>query len=157
MQKVDFTAEAEDGKPFKDVKVGQKLGLVQQTDGSWACSRVAKPGGSSDDTGVLCPVPPAAAASIAQHHGTAAAAAIRSVKRCQDDPGAATSMQIRITFSTPGTLADCCSAVFDASRQHHALLTALLLFQGRRPGCSKPLPQLTTRPASLSPPQSWSS
>jgi hypothetical protein len=52
---------------------------------------------------VLCPVPPAAAASIAQHHGTAiATAVIRSVKRCQDDPAAASSMQIRVTFSTPG-------------------------------------------------------
>lgn len=120
MQKIDFTAEAEAGNPFTDVKVGQKLALVQQTDGSWACSREAKPGGgSSDDTGVLCPVPPAAAASIAQHHGTAAATAVvRSVKRCQDDPGAATSMQIRITFSTPGTLAgqQCCMQAGSTTR-----------------------------------------
>jgi hypothetical protein len=113
MHKVDFTVEAEIDKPFTDVKVGQRLDLTQQEDGSWSCNR--------EDGSVVCPVPAAAAGSIAhsQQDGAVATAVIRSVKRCQDNPEAAGSIQIRINFatqgvqaatatkSTAGTLSDC--------------------------------------------------
>lgn len=97
MHKVDFIFEAEPDKPFKDVKVGQKLDLAQQEDGTWSCNR--------EDGSVVCPVPAAAAGSIAhcQRDGAVATAVIRSVKRCQDKPGVAASIQIRINFATQGS------------------------------------------------------
>lgn len=99
MHKVDFSVEAETDKPFIGVKVGQNLDLCQQEDGSWSCSR--------EDGRVVCPVPAAAAGSIAhsQRDGAAATAVIRSVKRCQDNPEAAASIQIRINFATQGARA----------------------------------------------------
>lgn len=98
--KVHFTAEAEPGKPFTDIKVGLKLQLAQQEDGSWTCNR-------EDDGSVVCQVPAAAAASLAaqqqqqQFGGDVGVptAAVRSVKRCQDNSAAAVSIQVRISFS----------------------------------------------------------
>lgn len=99
--KVDFVAEAEAQQPFRDVKVGQELHLSRQEDGSWSCNRL--------DGSCICQVPTAAAASLsaaAQHHhhhqggtSTTATAVIRSVKRCPDNPEAAVSLQVRISFS----------------------------------------------------------
>lgn len=97
MQKIDFTAEADADKPFENVKVGQKLDLVQQEDGSWACTR------QEDSNDILCAVPAAAADSIRQQPRDATpSAVVRSVKRCPDNPDAVVSMQIRISFSTQG-------------------------------------------------------
>jgi hypothetical protein len=95
MDKVNFTAEAEPEQPFTNVKVGQNLQLTQQEDGTWCCTR--------EDGSTLCPVPAAAAASLSQHHGATAAAVVRTVKRCPQNVDAAVSIQIRISFSMPGT------------------------------------------------------
>lgn len=94
MQKIDFTIDAEEGQPFSNVKVGQELHLNRQEDGSWCCSQA--------DGAQVCRVPPAAAANLAQHHDAPATASIRSVKRCNDNPDTAVSLQVRISFPSQG-------------------------------------------------------
>jgi hypothetical protein len=107
MRKVDFTAQPEqEGGVFTDVAVGQALQLAQQEDGSWACTRA--------DGSSLCSVPPDAVASLRaaqqqqqqqQHGGSSSStpsAVIRSVKRSAEDPSAAVSIQVRISFAPPG-------------------------------------------------------
>jgi hypothetical protein len=101
MHKIDFTAEAEPDSPFIGVKVGQQLQLAQQEDGSWLCVR--------EDGSTVCPVPAAAAAAAIAGQPGVATAVVRTVKRCQDNPEAAVSIQVRISFATPGRQEGCIS------------------------------------------------
>jgi hypothetical protein len=94
MRKVDFLVQAPEGEVFTDVAVGQKLQLVHQEDHSWACAR--------QDGSIVCPVPPDGAAALRGNAAATAAAAVRSVKRAPDQPTAAVSLQVRITFPPPG-------------------------------------------------------
>jgi hypothetical protein len=119
MHKVDFEAAAASDTPFK---VGQHLQLTRQHDGSWTCSL-------PDDSRVLCTVPSAAAAVLAQQQQqeAAPAAVVRTIKRSPDNPDAAVSIQVRISFNTQGTASSTALATEFSWSRHLLVDTAGLL------------------------------
>jgi hypothetical protein len=94
-RKIDFDIQLKDNLPVADVKVGVAVQIVQNQDsGTWNCTAADKSLGE---------LPANVIASLPSQ--TLFLAVIRSVKRAADDPGAVSSVQIRISFPPAGKTA----------------------------------------------------